>query len=41
MDKRLLRIWLASKTAGATWRATQLEECFGSIEAVYDAKKEH
>ena len=40
MDKRLLTIWLASKTAGATWRAMQLEECFGSIEAVYDAKME-
>lgn len=40
MDNKLLRIWLASKTVGATWRAVQLEECFGSVEAVYDAKKE-
>lgn len=40
MDKKLLRIWLALKTTGVTWRAQQLEECFGSIEAVYEAKME-
>ncbi|MBS7299191.1 MAG: DNA-processing protein DprA [Eubacteriales bacterium] len=40
MDNKLLRIWLAGKTSGATWRAGQLEDCFGSIEAVYNAKME-
>lgn len=40
MDRELLRIWLASKTSSATWRAQQLEQCFGSLEAVYEAKAE-
>ncbi len=38
MTRKLLRIWLSLKTSGATWRAQQLEHCFGSIEAVYEAK---
>lgn len=37
MDNKLLRLWLASKTSGATWRGFQLLDCFGSIEAVYSA----
>lgn len=40
MDNKLLRIWLASKTSGATWRGLQLEECLGSVEAVYNAGAE-
>lgn len=40
MDNKLLRIWLASKTSGATWRGRQLEDCLGGIEAVYDAGAE-
>ncbi len=40
MDNKLLRIWLASKTMGMTWRAAQLEDCLGSIEAVYEAGKD-
>ncbi len=40
MDNKLLRIWLASKTSGATWRGLQLEECFGSVEAAYNAGAE-
>lgn len=37
MDKKLLRIWLATKTSGASWRAVQLVDCFGGIEEAYRA----
>ncbi|MBQ7793748.1 MAG: DNA-processing protein DprA [Clostridia bacterium] len=38
MNEKILRLWLASKTGRAAWRAEQLQSYFGSLEAVYEAK---
>ncbi len=37
INETLLRLWLATKTFGGAWRAEQLIDYFGSLEAIYKA----